>query len=574
MASRSLLLSLRIGLPLLCLASAFASGAAAAQGNPRGYTLGSDMLLQGFQWKEIIASTKSPGGIRYGGGNQIVLQGFHWNSSRMPTAWYVTLKQMAPTIAADGFTAIWMPPPWRDDSSWKDDKTGTSGGGEGYFWRDFDKNGHYGTDAELKQAAQALAAAKIMLIYDIVPNHRDRKYAMAQMPSGEKLWRADCPGAGNNGPNGCDDGDGFTNGDADLDIANTQIADMFAAELGRLRSDYSAGGFRFDFVRGYAPEHVQKWMANTLDNGFCVGELWKAPNEFPASDPLHGKSWQDVLKNWSDRAGCAVFDFALKERMQNGSINDWRNGLNGNPDARWREIAVTFVDNHDTGYSPGPSNGQHHWALPDSLVKQAYTYILTSPGTPTVYWPHMYDWGLHDYLRLLIQLRRAAGVRADAEIQFFTGYSGLVAQVKGSKEQLLVALNSNLSKPAQVSSTASTLAVSSDNGNERVWRSGAPSTKAAIPFRCDKGTTQQGDSVYVVGSSTELGDWDPAKAVRLTDVSAYPAWKGSITLATPQAVEWKCIVRSESNPGDVRQWQPGGNNQLVVEAGAVANGSF
>ena len=571
MVLRSLLSSVRAGVIGLCLTFAFVSASVAADNSNDGYVLG----LQGIQWTTITASTKSPAGIRYGAGNEIILQGFHWNASRMPTAWYATLKQMAPTIAADGFTSIWMPPPWRDDSSWKDDKTGASGGGEGYFWRDFDKNSRYGTDAELKQAAQALAAAKVTVIYDIVPNHRDRKYSMAQMPNGEKLWRSDCPGVSDNGPNGCDDGDPFMSGDSDLDIANTQIADMFNAELGKLRSDYSAGGFRFDYVRGYAPEHVQAWMKGVLDNGFCVGELWKAPNEFPASDPLRNKSWQDVLKNWSDRSGCTVFDFALKERMQNGSINDWRNGLNGNPDARWREVAVTFVDNHDTGYSPGPSNGQHHWALPDNLLKQAYTYILTSPGTPTVYWPHMYDWGLHDYLRLLIQLRRAAGVRADSAIQFFPGYTGLVAEVKGTKGQLLVALDSNLSKPAQVSSTASTLVVSSDNGSERVWRSGpATATTTAIPFRCDKGITQQGDSVYVVGSGAELGDWDPTKAVRLTDVSAYPAWKGSITLATPQAVEWKCIIRSEANASDVKQWQSGNNNQLVVTAGASANGSF
>lgn len=558
---------------LLRVASVFL-GSALAVAPGAGYS-GEGGSPQGVQWTFFpAATTKSPGGVRYGGGNEIILQGFHWNSSRASTPWYATLKQMAPTVAQDGFTAIWMPPPWRDDSSWKDDKTGASGGGEGYFWRDFDKNSRYGAEAELRQAAQALATAKIRVIYDIVPNHRDRKYPMEQMPTGDKLYRADCPGAGNNGPNDCDDGDAFMSGDADLDIASTQVETMFTTELGKLRDSYGAGGFRFDYVRGYAPGHVQKWMGSVLDNGFCVGELWKAPNEFPSSSPLHGKSWQDVLKDWSDRSGCAVFDFALKERMQNGSISDWRQGLNGNPDARWREIAVTFVDNHDTGYSPGANNGQHHWALPDNLLKQAYTYVLTSPGTPTVYWPHMYDWGLHDYLRLLIQLRRTAGIRADSDIQFFTGQSGLVALVKGTQQQLLVALNSNLSNPAQVSSATPMLVVSSDNGNERIWRSGAAAASVTVSLRCDKGNTQQGDSVYAVGSSPELGSWDPAKAVRLTDVSAYPTWKGSISLAAAQAVEWKCIVRSENNANDVKLWQPGDNNQLVVIAGTTSSGSF
>jgi hypothetical protein len=86
-----------------------------------------------------------------------------------------------------------------------------------------------------------------------------------------------------------------------------------------------------------------------------------------------------------------VFDFALKERLQNGNVAEWRHGLNGNPDAAWRQAAVTFVDNHDTGYSPGQYGGQHHWPLSDPMRDVAYTYILLSPGTPTVYWPDMYD---------------------------------------------------------------------------------------------------------------------------------------------------------------------------------------
>jgi hypothetical protein len=78
----------------------------------------------------VVADTgKSQGNIRYGSGAEIILQGFHWNSTRISVSWYDTLEQMAPDIAADGFTAIWMPPPWRDDSHWKDEKMGVSGGG-------------------------------------------------------------------------------------------------------------------------------------------------------------------------------------------------------------------------------------------------------------------------------------------------------------------------------------------------------------------------------------------------------------------------------------------------------------
>ena len=121
---------------------------------PLAYPYGS--LLEAAE-----ASGKSPNGVRYHGGDEIILQGFHWNVVRTaPNNWYSTLASMAPSIAADGFSAIWMPVPWRDFSSWSDSSNGTSGGGEGYFWHDFNKNGRYGSDSLLKQAEVALYRAK------------------------------------------------------------------------------------------------------------------------------------------------------------------------------------------------------------------------------------------------------------------------------------------------------------------------------------------------------------------------------------------------------------------------------
>jgi glucan 1,4-alpha-maltotetraohydrolase len=95
-----------------------------------------------------------------------------------------------------------------------------------------------------------------------------------------------------------------------------------------------------------------------------------------------------------------------------------------------------------------------------------------------------------------------------------------------------------------------------------------------VHFRCANGHTQQGDSVYVVGSSPELGRWDPARAVRLTDTSQYPIWQGDIPLPPGQVLEWKCIIRSESDPKLVKSWQADPNNRLTVAVGAKAEGSF
>ncbi|MET1079108.1 MAG: glucan 1,4-alpha-maltotetraohydrolase domain-containing protein [Pseudomonas sp.] len=520
---------------------------------------------------------KSPNAVRYHGGDDIILQGFHWNSIRTsPNGWYASLAERARSIAADGFTTIWMPVPWRDFSSWRDGSV--SGGGEGYFWHDFNKNGRYGSDDQLKQAANALHEAGVKVLYDVVPNHMNRGFPSKEinLPAGQGLWRDDCIDPGN-GANDCDDGDRFMGGDADLNTGHGQNFERFAEEFRNLKDNYRGGGLRFDFARGYAAERVDSWMGAALDNGFCVGELWKAPGEYPSGDWRHGASWQQALKDWSDRAKCTVFDFALKERMQNGSLADWRHGLNGNPDPRWREVAVTFVDNHDTGYSPGPNGGQHHWPLPDARVRQAYAYILASPGTPVVYWSHLYDWGHGALIRQLIQIRRAAGVRADSPIRFHDGSSGLVASVTGTRQTLLIALGSDLGSPAQVANGSFTPVLAEDQGQLRIWAQDPGDdggSLVSLRFRCDNGVTQPGDSVYAVGNLAALGSWNPANAVRLSDISAYPTWQGRIGLPAGQAVEWKCIVRSEANPVQVRRWQPGANNQVLTAAGVESRGGF
>ncbi|WP_434624958.1 DUF1921 domain-containing protein [Pseudomonas sp. Z1-29] len=494
--------------------------------------------------------------VRNGSAEEILLQGFHWNSSRNTEKWYPVLSRMANTIGADGFTAIWMPPPWADQSSWNNGTV--SGGGEGYFWHSFEKDGRYGTDAQLRQAAAALNKAGVKVIYDVVPNHMAERDGPSMFVRGSGEWRQDCRPA-------CDEGDAFDEGDPDLNTGNQRVAETFKNEFINLRDNYGAQGLRFDFVRGYAPETVDKWMEAFGSQQFCVGENWKSPNEYPPSDWRHGASWQEVLKDWSDRSHCPVFDFALKERMQNGPIAEWRHGLNGNPDPAWRRIAVTFVDNHDTGYSPGAYGGQHHWPVADALINQAYAYILSSPGTPTVYWAHMYDWQRDELIRRLIKLRKDAGIRADSPIRFHPNYSGLVATTSGSRKALVIALQSDLQQLPQGMQAA---ALEWDNGAIRIWSIPAEPPQVSVSFHCDNPGAQHGESVYAVGSSLELGAWDPRHAVPLEGSNNRRS--SVIQLPAQQQVEWKCMVRRQDS-AEIR-WQPGPNVSFTSDTAYETTG--
>ena len=94
-----------------------------------------------------------------------------------------------------------------------------------------------------------------------------------------------------------------------------------------------------------------------------------------------------------------------------------------------------------------------------------------------------------------------------------------------------------------------------------------------MTFTCNNGSTYSGQSVYAVGSITELGSWDPANGLLLGSDS-YPTWAGTIQLPANTDVEWKCVKREESNPTAGVQWQGGSNNAVNTASGVNTSGSF
>lgn len=95
----------------------------------------------------------------------------------------------------------------------------------------------------------------------------------------------------------------------------------------------------------------------------------------------------------------------------------------------------------------------------------------------------------------------------------------------------------------------------------------------SVTFTCNNGYTQWGQSVYAVGGVSELGNWAPAQAVKLSP-SVYPTWQGTIQVPNGQSLEWKCLKRSESDTGALIEWQSGSNNSVDTSTQTQTNGSF
>lgn len=91
-------------------------------------------------------------------------------------------------------------------------------------------------------------------------------------------------------------------------------------------------------------------------------------------------------------------------------------------------------------------------------------------------------------------------------------------------------------------------------------------------FTCLNGHTNPGESVYILGNISELGNWEKKKAIKLSPTE-YPTWTVYLpNLPTnTQNIEWKCIRLNEQN-NNIIQWQHGNNNKFnSIETGYGGN---
>lgn len=139
----------------------------------------------------------------------------------------------------------------------------------------------------------------------------------------------------------------------------------------------------------------------------------------------------------------------------------------------------------------------------------------------------------------------------------------------GSSSSSLVSSSSTSSSVVASSSVASSSSIASSSS----VASSSTSSTVTVNFSCANGTTYSGQSVYVVGSVSALGNWTAASAVKLNPTN-YPTWTGSIQLPANTSIQWKCLKREEANAANGVVWQSGSNNVVNTGSGTSASASF
>ncbi|KAM0987281.1 hypothetical protein ACFX13_011636 [Malus domestica] len=342
--------------------------------------------------EEIIAETEkvkvAPAKICSGTGTgfEILCQGFNWESSKSGR-WYEELKSKAAELSSLGFTVIWFPPPTDSVSP------------QGYMPRDlYNMNSRYGNMDELKETVKTFHDAGLKVLGDAVLNHRCAEYqnqnGVWNIFGGRLNWDeravvADDPhfqGRGNKSS-----GDSFhaaPNIDHSQDFVRKDIREW----LCWLRDDIGYDGWRLDFVRGFWGGYVKDYM-DASEPYFAVGEYWDSLSYTYGEMDHNQDAHRQRIVDWINATNgtCGAFDVTTKgilhaalERCEYWRLSDTK----GKPPGVlgwWPSRAVTFIENHDTGSTQG------HWRFPNKKEMQGYAYILTHPGTPTVFYDHIFS---------------------------------------------------------------------------------------------------------------------------------------------------------------------------------------
>ncbi|KAK4376730.1 hypothetical protein RND71_003026 [Anisodus tanguticus] len=362
-----------------------------------------------------------------GTGFEILCQGFNWESHKSGR-WYKELHKKTAELSSLGFSVIWLPPPTDSVSP------------EGYMPRDlFNLNSRYGSFDELKVTVKKFHEVGIKVLGDVVLNHRCASHrnqnGIWNIFGGRLNWDeravvADDPhfqGRGNKSS-----GDNF-HAAPNIDHSQKFVRKDIKEWLQWLREEIGYDGWRLDFVRGFWGGYVKDYLEAT-EPYFAVGEYWDSLvytyGEMDHNQDVHRQRIVDWINATNGTAG--AFDVTTKGILHSaiGKCEYWRlSDQNGKPPGVvgwWPSRAVTFIENHDTGSTQG------HWRFPGGKEMQGYAYILTHPGTPSVFFDHIFS-GYRSEIGNLISLRKRNKISCRSTVEITKAERDVYAAVIDDK---------------------------------------------------------------------------------------------------------------------------------------------
>ncbi len=425
--------------------------------------------------------------------DRVLLQGFYWEAAAdNPGNWYNIVGSLSSEISNIGIDMIWLPPP------------SDAGSLEGYLPRELNNfSNNYGNLSEHTTMLSALNNNGIEPIADIVINHRvgntnwvdfeNPQWNTDAITSGDEVWSQ--PAYFNTFPRGNNDTGTPYEAARDIDHTQTYVRNSIKQFLNNLKA-IGYKGWRYDFVHGFSPSYFTEYN-NASNPTYSVGENFNSNKQ--------------VVQDWIDASGSNAFDFptyfTLKSTIRDNNYSYLAFNGQASGGIGWDpRNYTTFVENHDTPRYDTPNN-----VLNGNNVGQTYAYLLTHPGVPCIYWPHLFDWGATPKQQIidLVGIRKAAGIHSQSALEIVTAQNGLYAAiVTGNNHRVAVKMGPNSWSPQ-----GNWELVASGN-NYAVWKEGSttpPSTFTVYAYNYQTAYTwndaQQATSGGWPGASmTDDGD--------------------------------------------------------------------
>jgi alpha-amylase len=370
--------------------------------------------------------------------SDVMFQCFHWFADnywlQTPGGWWKEIASRASDLKSAGISMVWFPP---------------AGVGSYYQMELYNLHSQWGTKEGLQAAIKAMHANGIKVLADAVLNHRSGRDGWADFHSPDwptsvilqnDSWPG-IPGAPYNGKSPNYSEGMLDPGSRNIDHRSPLVMHDTLVFLRWLRYTIGYDGWRYDFVNGYAPRHIQTFNEGSQPE-FSVGEYWQHDRKVLAD-------WMDGTDSSSGKGNASSsFDYPTHFSVEYAAQSGDYTGLNdnGRPSGLlgwWPMKTVTFVENHDT--APRDPGFNFTAEYKDQRM-QAYAYIMTHPGIPCVFWPHFFNWGQTYRARItkLISIRKAAGLNSVSPVIVLAAGKDLYAALTtGDKQEVAVKLGSS-----------------------------------------------------------------------------------------------------------------------------------
>ncbi len=455
------------------------------------------------------------------GDSRILMQGFYWDCYQVNEGeWYNIISNNAQDMANAGIDMIWLPQP------------ASASGGMGYLPTElYNLNNSFGTETEHRNLLSRLNQVGIEPIADIVINHRNGSTNWADfknpewdgtrsITSNDEVWSQ--PGYGHLPRGGNDTGENYEAA-RDLDHTNGIVRQGIKDWLQYLK-DAGYKGWRYDLVKGFAPSYIAEYNGASNPT-FSVGEFYDFDKQ--------------KVQNWVDGTSkkSTAFDFptyaTIKDAIKDNNYSYLRyegqaSGLIGWSPAQ----STTFIENHDT---PRYDSGRN--ILNSGNVCIGYAYLLTHPGTPTIYWPHYFDWGVKDKINELISVRKGFGITNTSSLDIVRADQNCYAAIVNGN--VAVKLGSASWSPG------SEYTLQTSGNNYAVWAKGTNKTKVEVT---PSGGNFSSGSVTVQMSATNNGTIYYTKDGSTPNQNSI-RYTGSFTLNSETTI--KAIAYSNQDQSDV-----------------------